>query len=1084
MQSKLWLLIVVGIPLEVLAQTEALFRSLPSEQTGISFSNIVTESSGWNYFIFPYMYNGGGVAAGDINNDGLCDLFFTANQLPDKLYLNKGNLQFEDITVQAGVGGSNEWTTGVSMIDINNDGWLDLYVCRSGMGDPEHRRNALFVNNGDLTFTERAKEFGLDHEGFSTQAYFLDYDRDGDLDVYLVNHRIDFDRKSIVSARPRYFLSDESSDRLFRNDGERFTDVTHQAGIANAAWGLSACIGDFNEDGWPDVYVANDFLLPDYLYINNRDGTFSEKANRHLRHITFNAMGSDFADINNDGLNDLFVLDMLPSNRERAMQLMASMNTEQFWLLVNGGHHYQYMLNTLQVNHGRGAFGEIAQLSGIAKTDWSWAGLFADLDNDGLKDLVVTNGIERDVTDNDFIIALEEETASQGGRFDFEDVVDMIPASKIANVFYRNTGNLKFADATLSWNVHQLTNSHGVATADLDMDGDLEVIINNSNTAATIYENLSTKEAIQLSLKGPPTNPFGIGAKVSVSTLHDEQYQVLYPSRGYLSSVEPVLHFGLGDESGADVEVVWPDGRVSEVVSLLAGSHVIDHAQAKPNNRLPRLSEMLFEEISSELELTWYHQENEFDDFEREPLIPHKQSENGPLLSVADVDGDSHEDFYIGGSKGHAGVLFIQTDSNFYPTGRELWHEDRAYEDAGSVFFDADGDRDLDLYVVSGGTEELTGSALYQDRLYINNGTGSFERVANALPEMHTSGSIVAAADYDNDGDLDLFVGGGCEPGRYPEASRSYLLENDDGTFSDVTTQIASGVEHCGIVRDAVFNDFDQDGDQDLIIVGEWTPIMVFENQGGIFTGRELDLGCTEGWWFSVTASDLDHDGDSDFVVGNLGLNSKFHPSENSPLKIYANDFDQSGTLDIVLAKAEGEDYFPVRGRECSGEQMPFILDKFPTYSAFASANLSMIYEDGLVSAVERQACTMASAILWNDDGKFTLEELPEQVQVSPLRGVAVLDINHDGMKDIVGAGNMHGAEVETVRYDASSGIVLVKGEGGFEAVPPFHSGFRASGDVRDVEPIQIGDGGQSAVLVSHNEGYVQVFRLKLSSKR
>ena len=1083
--------IIVAFLLSVLnahSQQEPLFQLLPSSQTAITFSNNVRESPDWHYFIYRYIYNGAGVAVGDINNDGLADIYFVGNQVPNKLYLNKGNMKFEDITARAGVGGGAEWCTGVTMVDINNDGWLDIYVCRSGLGHSDLRKNSLYTNNGDLTFTDRAKEYGLANTGFGTQAYFFDYDKDGDLDMYLVNHRDDFHNNNRLTGQGRYFINEEYSDRLFRNDGGKFTDVTHEAGLANAAWGLSACIVDFNEDGWPDIYVCNDFLQPDYLYINMQDGTFTERASEYLHHMTFYSMGSDYADINNDGLPDLYVLDMVPWDGKRSKQLMASMDTEGFNAMVASGHQHQYMLNTLQLNHGKGVLSEIAQVAGIDKTDWSWAGLFADLDNDGWKDLIVTNGIQRDVTDNDFKIALDKKAAAQGNRLDFNEVMEMMPSSKVPNVVYRNNGvhGLTLSDVTTAWGMNQLINSQGLAQADLDNDGDLDIIMNNFNEPATIYENRSKQPSLRVKLKGPSENVMAIGSRVIIKTDSGQQMQEMYLSRGYLSSVEPVLHFGLGTATKADVEVHWPDGRESVVKGVAPGVLNLDYAQSVERSSSAGESKLTYTDIRAELGLSWKHKENDFNDFERELLLPHKQSEHGPFISVGDADGDGLEDFYIGGSKDHSGMLFFQTPGGFHPSGQSLWFDERGYEDARSLFFDADGDGDLDLYIVSGGNEEPAGSEWYQDRLYINDGKGSFTTAVDALPEIRSSGSVVTAGDFDGDGDLDLFVGGRVVSGRYPESPRGYLLQNNGGKFTDVTEQLARDLAHIGMVTDALFTDYDSDGDLDLLIVGEWMPLTIFRNDGGRFTRVEpLGIGCTSGWWFSIAADDVDGDGDTDYVLGNIGWNNKFHPKEDHPLRVYGGDLDGNGTYDIVLAKASSNDYYPVRGRQCSSEQMPFILQKYPTYKSFSESTVDRLYEDGLDDALMLEACEMGSLVMINEgNGRFSKHYLPIEAQTAPLRGVVMLDINGDGKRDLVGAGNLFGSEVETVRYDAGIGVCLINSDAGFESLPLSQTGFYAPGDVHHLALIHVGAEKVPVILVGNNRGHIQAYRTDISKSR
>ena len=1074
--------------------TKAIFAQVPSEKSHIDFNNKVTETPDLNYFSYQYIYNGGGVAVGDINNDGLPDLYFTANQLPNKLYLNKGNLEFEDITDKAGVAARDGWKTGVSMVDINNDGNLDIYVSRSGNNpDPDLRRNLLYVNNGDNTFTEKARDYGIDDPGYSTQSYFADFDKDGDLDMYLVSHRIDFQNNDLLYDRSTLQPTEFDSDKLYKNNGSAFTDISKEAGISNKAWGLSASIGDFNNDGWEDIYVANDFLEPDMLYINQGDGTFKEEIGEHISHISFYGMGSDFADINNDGFADLYVLDMVAPQHERSKRTMASMNPPKFWKMVDNGYNYQYMSNTLQLNNGNGNFSEINQIAGVGKTDWSWAPLFADFDNDGMKDLFVTNGITKDVTDNDFKISLQKKKAA-GEKVTFEEVMGMMPGTKVANYIYRNTGNFKFKSMDEPWKMDQKVNSNGAAYADLDNDGDLEIVINNLDDVASIYENLATKELdnnyLQVKFKGPETNPNGYGAKVYL--INDDgaiQYQELYPSRGYLSSVESILHFGVGKADEIKKLVIqWPDGKqqTKENVStnqVLEANYSDANETATPVNKV---DPKYFQEAENDLGIDFKHTDVAYDDFVKESLIPHKQSQNGPFISVGDVNGDGMEDFYIGGAAGQSGELYIQTgEGKFAKAESQPWEADKASEDMGSVFFDADGDGDMDLYVSSGSNEFPEGSPLLAHRLYINDGKGAFTKSSGAIPSITTSGMAVTAGDYDGDGDMDLFVGGRVTPAKYPYSPRSCLLKNDGGKFTDVTETDAPGLVTPGMITDAEFTDFDKDGDMDLAFVGEWMPICLFQNDGGKFKDVSKDKGLDDhssGWWYSVAPADLDGDGDMDFICGNLGANNKFHPSGEKPLQVYSTDFDDNGTNDIVLAKfSNDKKCLPVRGRECSSGQMPFILDKFPTYQSFAEASLQNIYtEDKLNRALKLEAKDFESCVIINNNGKYEMSILPIEAQFSPIAGAIVMDVNKDGNMDIVAAGNNFGAEVETIRYDAGRGTVLLgDGKGGFKPVNLLESGFFAPGDVKDIKLIHVGADKKPVILVANNNAQMQAFSLK-----
>lgn len=1085
------LVVLLGATFTAPAQdSRALFRWLTPEATGITFRNSVTETNDFNRLNYEYLYNGGGVAVGDINNDGLPDIYLSGNQVDDKLYMNQGGLKFKDITKAAGIK-QDGWNTGVSMVDVNADGWLDIYVCRSGLYSPEKRRNLLYVNNKNATFTERAMEFGLADTGHSVQAAWFDYDRDGDLDMYLLNHPL----RDVDLAGEAYYKfraqGKHESDRLYRNDGGRFTDVTVEMGLFDYGFRHGIAVGDVNQDGWPDLYVCADFIEPDRLYINKAGKKFEDELLQRARHISNFSMGVDMADFNNDGLLDIYVVDMTPEGHERSKMNMASMSISRFWLMVKMGFHYQYMVNTLQLNNGAGHFSEIGQMASVARTDWSWAPLFADFDNDGWKDLIVTNGIKRDVLDNDAQIKLREQ-ADAGTAIGLDEALSLMPMNVISNYAFRNTGELLFDDATDAWGVSRPVNSNGAAYADLDRDGDLDIVLNNMEEVASVLENTAADDAgktwLRVRLEGPPGNPFGIGAKVTVTTqtpvdgqppATNRQYQELYMTRGFISSVEPVLHFGLDNLTVADVSVEWPDGLANDLFKVSAGEVTIRHSEGKARIRLSPTVSPYFEEVNNRLGLTLRHHENPFDDFARELLLPHKQSENGPLLSTGDINGDGLTDFYFPGSRGFDGQLMVQrTDGFFAASSQPDILSDKKFEDMGSLFFDADGDGDQDLYIVSGGNEEVADS-FYQDRLYINDGTGRLIRDTMALPLITSSGSVVRASDIDSDGDLDLFRGGRVTPGRYPTAPRSYLLINNGGRFTDAADQRAISLSRMGMVTDAAFSDYDRDGDADLLLVGEWMSFTLFRNDGGFFIRTEPQgTGCTSGWWFCLTAADLDNDGDDDYILGNLGWNNKFHPSSEHPLRIYGGDLDDNGTFDIVLAKQSSDTYVPVRGRECSSQQMPFISSTFPTYKSFAQASLEQIYGEGLEQAIRLEACDMSSVIMWNlGQGKFRREELPVEAQVAPLRGIVAVDVNHDNRKDIVAAGNMHCTEVETPRYDAGTGVCLIQTPAGFVARPSRLSGFIASGDVRDLKLLSVG--GLQVILVSNNRGLIQAFGIR-----
>ncbi len=1069
-----------------------LLRVLDEEKSNLSFTNQIVENNRINILNYLYYYNGSGVAAGDINNDGLPDLYFASTVGKNKLFLNKGELQFEDITESAGAAGDYGITTGVNFVDINGDGWLDIYICKSGVHSTRYRTNQLLINDGNLGFTEQAAEFGLADPSFSNQAYFFDFDLDNDLDMYLVNHPIDWlnINKIMTGEQESKGFDYQFSDKLYRNNGkEGFEDITRQAGILNRSWGLSASIGDFDGDGRPDIYVANDFIKPDNLYINNGDGTFSDHIQRHFKHISFFSMGSDFADINNDGLNDLYVADMAMKDHARSKKNMGSMSTENFKTIVRRGYHYPYAINTLQLNVGNYHFIDIAQSAGVAKTDWSWTPLLLDLDNDGFKDLFVTNGIYRDIIDNDFLAKKEQYDKNNSERNYFDDLIDEIPQTKVSNFVFRNNGHLGFEDKSTHWGLTKKTCSNGAAYADLDMDGDLDIITNNLNEPSIIYENLRSEYSgnhyIKIKLTGPAGNLNALGAAVEIQ--YDKQLQRcdLMPSRGYLSASDPMLHFGLGSANEVDlVKVTWPDGKVS-LIKYPSVNQVLEVKYAKatgPDSTKTATTKSLFRDITKEAGITFRHTEKPYDDFATELLLPHQLSQNGPFVAVADVNSDGLEDFFVGGAAGQAGALYIQDErSRFGPSSTETWRQDRRFEDQRALFFDVDQDGDSDLYVVSGSNEFREASHLV-DRLYLNDGRGNFSRTIQSLPPAATSGMAVDAGDIDNDGDLDLVVGGRVQPSRYPKAPKSFLLLNEGGKFKDITPERAPELENLGMITDMTFSDFDRDGDIDLVIVGEWMAITILENQDGNFkiTEKNTGLESTQGWWFSLRSGDVDLDGDIDYIAGNIGSNNKYQPNEDHPLHIYYDDFDNNRSGDIVLSKIEQGILYPVRGRECSSQQMPFIADKYPDFAGFAKASLSDIFTDEKLSnAIHYQATEFKSCLLMNDgSGHFQVLPLSSEAQFSPLMGIELLHLNADHRPDIVAAGNFFKTETETIRYDAGAGVCLINNDKGeFSNLPYSDSGLFLPGDVKDLASIQLAN-GSSGLLVTNNNEYLQLFEI------
>ncbi|GGD17272.1 VCBS repeat-containing protein [Hyunsoonleella pacifica] len=1060
------------------------FELLSQDITGIDFNNSIKETKTFNHYFYNQIYVGSGVAIGDVNNDGLPDVFFGGNQVEDRLYLNKGNFKFQNITKKSKVASNNGWTWGVTMADVNADGYLDIYVSRNGTSaNPSDRRNQLYINNKDLTFTESAIKYGLADVGFSTQAVFFDMDNDGDLDMYQVNQLAD-KKLLLINKIPReqfkYFR-----DRLYRNNNGKFVDVSQKVGISrDVAYGLSVNATDFNNDGWMDLYVANDYAEPDFMYYNNGDGTFTNVIHDKLKHITQYSMGSDTGDINNDGLIDLLTTDMTPEDHYRSKTNMASMSTEAFYKMVDAGAHRQYMTNTLQINTGMGVYSDIANMAGIAYTDWSWASLIADLDNDGWKDIIIANGIKRDVDNNDSRNRARNlpkgTTAEELFKLSKET-----PSQPVSNYAFRNKGNLQFEKVSKAWGFDTPSFSNGMAYGDLDNDGDLDIITNNIDAPAFIYENRTNGNFLKIKLEGTEKNKFGIGAKAIIYYNNDKQIVENTVTRGFISSVEHGIFFGLGKETQVEkVEVIWPNGK-HNIFSYVEANQVlvakISEAKVIRNKKVENKT-LLTKVTGENLGIDFSHTENIFDEFNEEVLLPHNISQNGPFSEKGDVNNDGLEDVFFGGAMGQSGVLYLQNaDGNFVKSSSQPWKEDYKSEDLGALFFDFDNDKDLDLYVASGGSEYNRGNRLLKDRLYINDGNGVFSLSNGLLPDIRESTQVVKTSDIDNDGDLDIFVGTRLVPKSYPYPASSYILINTNGKFTEASKEIAPALSNIGMVTDAVFSDIDNDNDQDLLIVGEWMEIKALSNNDGKFedVSESYGLKDSRGIWWSITASDLDNDGDDDYIIGNLGKNNKFKASEEHPFKVYANDFDNNGTNDVVLAKFYKDDYVPVRGRECTSQQMPYVAEKFENYHSFASSKLvDILPEDRLNDAVIYEIKNFESIILINNNGKLLKKALPNDVQVSPMKSTMVLDINRDGNKDIIVAGNHYGVEVETTRYDAGFGAILLgNGDNTFNFIPPKESGFYVPHDSRNITHIE--KLNRPLIIVTNNNTQPSLFEFK-----
>lgn len=1061
-------LVLVVINICYAQQNQKLLTLLDSKTTGITYQNNIKESGLYNHVFWENVYHGAGVAIGDINNDGLVDVFFAGNQVKDELYLNQGNFKFQNITDKLNTPSTHYWSNGVTMADVNADGWLDIYVSKSGASlNPVERKNLLYLNNKNETFTEAATSTGLADEGYSLQTVFFDMDNDGDLDAYVMNQppsTVEEKRQNIL-----YNTScDDFSDNLYQNENGLFINITQKAGIQNCAYGLGVVATDINEDGWADIYVSNDYLVSDHLYINQKDGTFKDEAKQNFSHESLYAMGVDVADINNDALLDVFTADMSAADHYRNKANMPSMNRQRFDDIIGAGYNHQYMFNVLQLNNGAGSFSEIAQLAGVANTDWSWSVLLADLNNNQHKDIIITNGIKRDVRFVDGLNKLK--TALADGKINLSEILSYTPSQPLKNFAYKNNQDLTFKDASEDWGFAIESFSNGMALGDLDNDGDLDVIVNNVDKAPFVFQNNSQNNYLRIKLNGTEKNPFAFGAKAIIETDGQIQKLELNPTRGYLSSSEPIVHVGLGEnemiekltiEWNKDKTTILKDVKANQLLKLQIG-------EAKKTSYQNKKESKLFTEGSNAGLPDFQHQETPFNPFEKEVLLPHKISQLGPALTVGDVDGNGLDDIFIGGAKGQASQLWYQQVSGeFILDDKSSWQMDAVYEDVEALFFDANNDGKTDIYVASCSNEFEPNASGLQDRLYINQ-NGTFELNKEAVPVMLVSTGTVKAADFDKDGDIDLFVGGLMEQQNYPIAASSFLLENNNGKFKDVTNDKANSLQNVGMIRDAVWADIDGDENKDLVVVGEWMKITYFQNTNGKLTQMNNEsLAQTTGMWHSIEATDFDGDGDIDIFAGNLGLNNKFKKGAENGFHLFCDDFDENGVNDIVLSKEKDGQLLPVRGRECASEQMPFIAEKFSTYHSYAQASLEEIFTpEKLQNATHVEINLMESAYLENNgNGEFTIHPLPVEAQFSVIADFVIEDFDKDGQLDVVAVGNKYETEVETARYDAGIGLFIKARQKKhltenqneiFEAIPAPKSGLRISGNMRASNLINI----------------------------
>jgi len=1097
MVFKEFLILVIGLLIPGLglihgcrpeAGANTRFSLLEEKHTGIHFRNDVEYSEEFNTYTYRNFYNGAGVGLGDFNRDGLTDIYFCGNIVDNKLYINQGNFRFEDVTQKAGVACEGVWSTGVSIADVNGDGWLDIYVCKSGSPDTPNRNNQLFINNGDLTFTERAEAYGINDMGLSTHASFFDYDRDGDLDCYLLNNSFQSVTEFDLVEGGRNERDTLGANKLYRNDGDIFVDVSAEAGIytSKIGFGLGASVADLNRDGWLDIYVSNDFFERDYLYINNRDGTFSEVLDKQMSETSLGAMGADAADINNDGWPDIFVTEMTAEDDRRLKTKVLFEDWENYRNKVEKGYHHQFARNVLQFNNRNGSFSEIGRFSGVDATDWSWGALIMDLDNDGWRDLFVANGIYKDLLDRDYL-DFYSDPALMRSMIESEEqailsIIDRIPSERVPNYAFHNNGDLTFTNQAKSWGLATPSHSNGAVYGDLDNDGDLDMVVNNVNMAPFIYQNNTSGQDhsnyLSFAFSSPGANSSAIGATVTLYYQGRTSYGEMIPMRGFKSSMDHRLHFGLGDASLIDsVRVSWPDGQCSLLYDVQANQFLMLEQAATgpcwPNPAPP--GKPVFSRCDPPKGLSFEHVENDFNDFRRESLLFNMHSNEGPRMALGDVNGDALDDLYICGAKESAGELYIQTSAGrFIQTNLSLFSSESRSEETDCTFFDADGDGDMDLYVACGGNEFSSSSSALADRLYLNQGTGIFSKSRQILPAgRYESSSCVQASDFDGDGDMDLFVGIRLRPNLYGIPVNGYLLENDgSGNFTNVAAEKAPGLKELGMITDMVWTDVDNDKDPDMVIVGDWMPVKLFVNEQGTFTDRSDSFGLsgTSGWWKRIASSDLDGDGDMDLVLGNHGLNSRFQATAEKPLSMYVNDFDLNGSVEHIICAFNGDTAYPVAMKDDLVRQIPALGVKYETFNAYSGQTIEDIFsEEILHRSVVLEARILESVLLINDaKGAFQLRPLPTESQLSPVYAIATGDFDHDGKADILLGGNLSRAKPETGIYNAGHGIFLKGKENlNWKAVPADSSGFFTRGEIRDLRIIEIN--GKRMISVARN---------------